>query len=99
MATGDVTKLPKWAQQRIEVLERDLERAHKQLAEGPADSRIFADPYIHNRPLGEDEIIRFHLREGFHIDARLRGERLEIHGVEQFVVAPRSSNVIEVREA
>ena len=105
-----MTKLPKWAQRRIEVLERDLEYAHQQLSAGPEDSNVFADPYSDTlKPLGKDVSVEFVLREGD--DRRPSNDsifvRLETQSNSEphlvvmsnrslLAVCPRSSNMIHL---
>src|SRR5215472_698020 len=58
--TQDVSRLPKWAQIKIEALERDLASARALLSAGPEGSDTFADPHARAvRPLGTGTIIRF----------------------------------------
>jgi hypothetical protein len=53
-------RLPRWARDRIEALERDLADARARLAAGPDDSDTFADPYSDaSRPLGRGTMVRF----------------------------------------
>ena len=55
-----MARLPKWARDRIDVLQRDLAYANERLAEGPAGSDTFADPYATPpRPLGTGTMIQF----------------------------------------
>jgi hypothetical protein len=60
---AQIAKLPKWAQHRIALLEQDLEAARSRLAAGPDESRIFADPFDDNRPLGTATTVRFYPHE------------------------------------
>ena len=97
---GDVTKLPKWAQQEIGRLERDLEDARRRLSEGPMDSNTFADPYSESpRPLGRDTLIEFRAGETFGERFRvyLRDGVLEVGGGDGVAVLPRASNVVEIK--
>jgi hypothetical protein len=55
-----VERLPRYAQQLIERLQRDLDHANERLAEGPEGSDTFADPYATPpRPLGTGTMIQF----------------------------------------
>ena len=99
---GDVTKLPKWAQQEISRLERDLAYARAKLAAGPEDSNTFAEPYgAAPRPLGTGTLIRFQLGDpedwGGYIDAHIEGDRLVVHSGHSLSVKPWASNVIHVK--
>lgn len=97
----DVTRLPKWAQRRLEVLEADLADARSRLAAGPEDSDTFADPYRDvPRPLGRGTMIRFGDVEGgaFHVNfedgqLRIQFSSLRSRGL---VVLPESSNSVRV---
>lgn len=79
-ADRDVSRLPKWAQDRIASLERDVEHLRATLAVGPEDSDTFCDPYLDQRPLGRGQTIRFVLdrradhRPDVYIDAKLDAE-------------------------
>lgn len=100
--TGDVTKLPKWAQQRIQTLERNLEHYKKRLEAGPANSRVFADPYSDaRRPLGWDTVIQFDLGEegewGKKIEVRIDGKGVKVMGGSRLAVFPSAANSIQVR--
>jgi hypothetical protein len=56
----DMSRLPKWAQDRITLLERNLADARARLAAGPEESDTFADPYMESvRPLGSGTRVRF----------------------------------------
>ena len=94
-----MARLPKWAQQRITVLEQNLARAHAKLNAGPDDSDTFADPYGEaQRPLGTGTRIDFVLRPGtggsFHVN--LVDGRLRVHGGDAVHVLPRAANAIEI---
>jgi hypothetical protein len=62
-ADPDITKLPKWAQERISNLERDLayERKRFNPEHDPATSLVLADPYA-DPPLAlrDDTMIEFY---------------------------------------
>lgn len=64
MQQRDASKLPKWAQQRIETLERNVDYWREKAMDGPADSDTFIRRYIDNgrtkgQPLGKGETIVF----------------------------------------
>lgn len=112
-ATQDVSKLPKWAQDRISNLERNLQHAEQQLAIGPEDSDTFANPYGDMiggsaiRPLGRGELVRFVIDEDARrfFEARIVRENGDIHldirteGNTRLLVEPRASNLIHIRES
>lgn len=95
-------KLPKWAQHELERLERDLAYAKKRLADGPEDSRVFADPYSDPpRPLGRDTSIDFKLGEGWgqRINVRIEDDGIKIMGGNRLSIIPKASNVVHIRTA
>jgi hypothetical protein len=96
----DLSRLPKWAQDEIERLQRDLGYAQAKLAEGLEDSDTFADPYgAVMRSLGSGPLIRFggEGHEGT-FDARWHEGALHIHGNAgmrgEMVILPQVSNSI-----
>ena len=107
-SAGDVTRLPKWAQRRIEVLERALAYERAKLAQGPEGSMAFADPHSEApRPLGPRPHIRFLVGETLRgryqeIDISLADRqpdgirRLQIMGSDSILVCPRSTNLVEI---
>lgn len=102
---SDVKKLPKWAQNLIYKLERDLESAHAKLSAGPEDSNTIADPHSDPfRPLGTDTTIRFKVGEEWHeyIDVRVRTDHkgesyIYLMGGDSISIEPESSNTATVR--
>jgi len=76
----DITKLPRWAQDRIGKLERDLAAERRKLSAGPENSDTFADPYASApRPLGRHTRIQFvGERDEFHVHIDDDGE-LTVH--------------------
>lgn len=95
----NITKLPKWAQNEIQRLTRDLEDARSQLRAGPEDSDTFADPYSSApRPLGKGPTIDFVFGEhwGEQFQARLEGKVLRVNGGNSIAVLPRASNLVEI---
>lgn len=107
---GDITKLPKWAQVRIRILERDVAALTARLSEGPADSDTFADPHAGYRgsaatiPLRRGELIEFRPYDDddrTYFQARLvrdsDGVYLEVRTDDLGLLAePKSSNVIHL---
>jgi hypothetical protein len=107
----DLTKLPKWAQSRIRVLEMNLEHAKEKLAAGPENSNTFADRFYQEgaRPLGQDTKITFMMdghqddnrHHSLYIEGRVerdpRGSFLYIMGGDSIHVEPQSSNTVKIR--
>ncbi len=96
-------RLPKWAQQRIATLERNVERLQAKLAEGPSDSDTFAGPYGTPRPLGRGTSIVFtggglaSTSSTDRVTVRRQGDgSLYVMCDESAVVLPRASNAFVV---
>lgn len=98
----DVSKLPKWAQQEIDRLKRDLTDALDEIAAGPEDSDTFANPYSNApRPLGKEPTIEFVLDNSDMFRTRVvrvrkDGDRLYVNGGDLLTIYPRSSNSLEI---
>jgi hypothetical protein len=98
----DESKLPKWAQNELYRLRRDLERAVEAAMDGPEDSDTFVDPYFnyapdaseHGRPLGKGNTVRLRIGEGrqHYLDVRVRHDHVELHGGETIASVPRGAN-------
>jgi len=104
MREEDVTKLPKWAQSKIRVLEMRVRELRAKLAEGPEGADTFADPYADEaRPLGKSTRIEFvfdaekreHIQA--HLDEDKHGKYLEVYGNTGLSIEPSASNVLRVR--
>lgn len=97
---GDITKLPRWAQQKIETQQRDIEYWKNIANAGPDNSDTFIDRYIsENKPLGERPTIVFLLADGNRIQVRLDESRHFVYATSidhSVVVQPQSSNVVRV---
>lgn len=100
----DLSRLPKWAQNEIRYLRRDLKHAEDKLREGPEDSVVFANPYSEtSRPLGDDHIAFMPSgttpEDGWHqgFKVSIEGDTLEVYGGDQLCVFPASSNVVKLK--
>ena len=101
---GDITKLPKWAQSRIQRLERDIAFYQERLAEGPENSDTFAEPYATPpRPLGRETTVELRLGdngEAIHVrtERDTRGRRsVYVYGSNMHLsVQPLSSNTLRI---
>lgn len=106
----DSSKLPKWAQTKIEVLEKDVEWHRRRLAEalgGPEDSNTYIDTYtdINERKLNlpNDSRVVFRLPNGHQLEARLYhdGTYVELRSTGlmsgSLEVQPQASNSAKVR--
>lgn len=106
-STHDITKLPLWAQNKIQVLQNRLDSANAKLAAGPEDSNAFANPYSDApQPLGKDPNIVFQIPNPRSPDAHpwqfrvtLEDDQLYVNasGSGEMVVLPRASNAFYVR--
>lgn len=107
----DVSKLPKWAAQRIEWLEDQLDAAKAMLSNGPADSRVFANPYPYpgvSHPLGHHPRIRFLVARNPRSDTSTPDDQYYIEvshteeghlwlvGSHSFVLRPQAANLIAI---
>lgn len=102
-------RLPKWAQQEIDKLRRDLKYAERKLGTGPGNSNTFTDPHADvQRPLGKSPTVRFWFTEdrehnhSHYIDVRIvddgpRDPYLQVMAGHTLGITPQSSNVIRVR--
>jgi hypothetical protein len=104
-ATQDLSKLPRWARERIQFLERRVQEAADREAMGPEDSNTFLNPHLDHdsvrrpTPLGRDAHVRWHLEgdeERFYLEARLDDGVLLVMSSHLLAVRPKSSNVINV---
>lgn len=96
-------RLPKWARERIERAERDIEQLRAEARVGPDDSDTFVNKYDGTgtpagRPLGAGPEIRFELGDDYYVLARIEGPgalRITAHGRRLhsgMAFLPRSSN-------
>jgi hypothetical protein len=99
-SSRDVTKLPKWAQDHITVLERDLAHWKAKASDGPEGADTFVRYYgTDDKPLGTEPTILFVLdgREAG-LQVRKEGGVLLVSSIDGAVgVQPQSSNVVRIR--
>lgn len=105
--TRDLAKLPKWAQQRIETLERNAAHLSARLEAGE-DSNTIADPFLNRQPLGDGETIRFVIErrpavngsgmyDHAYFDARIREDGiLQVSADRRLRIFPHGSNMIHL---
>lgn len=98
---NDLSRLPKWAQRRLETAER--EAAHwKQVAhDGPEDTDTFINTYdlgSKGIPLQKGASIRFIVGDGRrgYIETKLKDGYVEVYADESIAIQPQSSNVVKV---
>lgn len=105
---SDISKLPRWAQQHIEILERDLAYWRGKAEAGPEESNTFVDGYTNSgrnggTPLGMNTAVRFEVSERDYFLVEMDGTALRVHGTARgnsaLAVLPRSNNVIEIELA
>ncbi len=93
----DVKKLPKWAQREIGVLENEIERLKKQVAqiEGKEDSNVKLVEGIETKNLPKDSWVGFFLSSGY-VEVHIRNGELEITsygGKETMHVIPSNNSI------
>lgn len=102
---SDISKLPRWAQQRIEIAERDLAYWRAKAEDGPGESDTFIHGYGENAelagtPLGTGTDIRFELGESTYVIARVSRRGVEIHLTQRsssgLAVLPMSNNMVRI---
>lgn len=102
---GDVSRLPRWAQDELRILAANLADAQKRIRSfgDKHNTRIIVGPH-REPPIGisADETVRFYLDgEGTHIDIHMNGAELQamISGPRTYslFVIPSSSNVVKLR--
>lgn len=100
-ARGDVTKLPKWAQQYIEVLQRDVEYRERQLGEmASPDAKVqLIEGINENRGLPDDARVQFRVGDKqIRIHISRYGEGLDLNSADgPLLVEPAASNHIYLR--
>jgi len=101
-----IAKLPQWAQNEFQGLERRLaEQSLKlqALLDGPSDSNATLDPYSdYSTPLPRNPMIR-HLLDGCtdYLETKFDGKILTVRGVsnsgfDDFLIVPALSNEIKI---
>ena len=100
---GDISKLPKWAQRDIQVLEANLRSARRKLKEiaGEGETEVYLQQHMENDiPLPAGSQIRFMVpgrgqpNDRHHIDARVEGDGLRLYGSRCVEIRPGSANNI-----
>lgn len=105
-----MARLPSWARQEIERLERTVADLENRIAVGPEDSDTFVVGYSRpDTPLGERTTIRFNLdvdgggRSGY-IEAGIQegtwagGRVLVVRGAESLEILSGSGNMVFIRD-
>jgi len=103
----DVTKLPKWAQNRIANLERDLAYEKGQnLLQVQGDTEVFIADFEGDIPLPPQSRIKFVYgdRPDDRIEVHVvkdgyRADGVEVYGPAPFLIEPTSSNIFRLRRA
>jgi hypothetical protein len=97
----DISGLPKWAQQRIETLEANVEHFKAKLTEGPENSDTFVGSYEPDavRPLGVAPRIRFGTDDNDYVEAQWdeNTKSLRVRGRNGITVIPEVSNAISIQ--
>lgn len=98
-------KLPRWAQQSLQILRRDLKHWRGMAEAGPPESNTYLHGYTERgepagTPLGMDAEIRFELDGERYIFARIDRGQLALHGTDRSMgelsIRPRSTNMANV---
>jgi hypothetical protein len=99
----DITRLPKWAQDRIRLLEANLRSAQRDLdamTGDPANTDTLLWNYQNEKGLPRHANIRFRTgpKGADYIDARLDDIEgcVVIHGGDRLAIVPSASNVIKI---
>lgn len=97
----DTSKLPKWAQDHIRLLEMRVREADKRAATlfGPANTNVTWVDYGHGtkHPLPSYASVRFSLAPHGYVEVRVERERNRVYvsaGEECLVVRPEATNVV-----
>lgn len=97
---GNITKLPKWAQTRITVAERQVEELRRALAVGPDASDTFVTQLHYateDKPLGRGPSIRFDFGDHEWVHVRVEHGALDVNASRPVTIEPRASNTFLVR--
>lgn len=99
----DTTKLPKWAQQEIDRLERNVEYWKARATAGPNNSNTFVRNSHHDddTPLGAGPIVRFFPGPGRGwadvVEVNIVGDQVRVCGGDLLGIFPSSSNSFTVK--
>ena len=98
--TRDISKLPKWVRQRLDVAEIQIKECDKRLSElaGDSETDVYYRVGVEEKPLPKGSRIRFSLSEGY-IDCNVADDKVEICASERLIIQPRAANVVEVLNA
>lgn len=98
----DMSKLPKWAQEYISVLEMQKNEADAKLASlyfGDKTDTTWRDG-LSERPLPPGSLVRFHFGNLSYVDCRLadyKGAKyLDVRGLNRVTIRPVAANCFEV---
>lgn len=99
-----LARLPKWAQERIKLLEGNVVHLERKLATGPADSNAFLNPYSSApTPLGKNPMVAYGLRDGVgEFNVQFKDGELVVQGmapsyVDYLAVLPQSGNQVMIK--
>ena len=103
---NDITKLPKWAQAKISVLEANVEHYKKAALEMESgESNVYQRDYASwpedRRPIKRDSHILFVAEDGTEFDVGFRDDEFEVtlgarSVKDRLAIKPRSSNVVVI---
>ena len=99
MIEEQLKKLPKWAQEHIAVLEQNLSRRNKQIAEmlgeSPSDVKFFDSGTY--RSLPSRSTVDFFLRPNFNVSCSVVDGELRIYGSSAIQILPRAANSVYIK--
>ncbi len=96
---NDVTRLPRWAQDRIRIAEMRLREARAEIETlfVTKDTDTFwAEGIDPEKPLPKGGRVRFYLGTYQHIDVRIEEGRIDVNGSDTLVVYPLASNLVRI---
>jgi len=94
----DITKLPKWAQRKILLLERQVDSLGHRLKqwEGEEETNVvYLDGINSEYPLPKDKTIRFY-NDNEWIDVRVKGGGIHVMGQRRLAIFPQMTNVVDI---
>ena len=97
---NDKTKLPVWAQNRIDKLERDLADAERRISQmtGETETNTFYDTHDNVKPLPADTKILFFAQNGKKYEVTINQGVLSIYSTTRLWITPQGGvNVINIR--
>lgn len=94
----DITKLPRWAQDRIRITEMRLQEARLRIDQmfGAAETDTTMQDYPESRKLPKGANIRFALDKHEWVDVRIRDGRVLVMGSYAINLHPEAANTLTI---